>query len=69
MMPITGEIVQAGEILLMMVRGVYWVVDEPLARAGASGDAQATSDQRSVWTERASPFGLRSEPFRWVSWE
>jgi hypothetical protein len=40
-MPITGEIVQAGEILLMMVRGIYWVVDDPLARAGASGAAQA----------------------------
>ena len=39
-MPITVEIVQVGEILLMMVRGVYWVVDEPLAPAGASGDAK-----------------------------
>ena len=27
-MPITVEIVQVGEILLMMVRGVYWVVDD-----------------------------------------
>ena len=69
-MPITVEIVQGGEILLMMVPGVYWVVDEPLAPAGASGDAQATRviSVLSGPSEQA-PFGLRSEPFRWVSWE
>jgi len=68
-MPITGEIVQAGEILLMMVRGIYWVVDDPLARAGASGAAQARVMRSVLTTERARPFGSRSDPFRWVSWE
>jgi hypothetical protein len=66
-MPITGEIVRAGEILLMMVRAVYWVVDERwLARVLAT--LPMLGVQRSVWTtERARLLGLRGGPFRWMS--
>jgi hypothetical protein len=59
-MPIRGEIVRAGGILLMMVRGVYWVVDDRWLTLELATLPKTSSDHRSVLTtEGVDTFGAR----------